>query len=54
MEKIDNVSAAFVNKGTSEVYLAKDAELDMDAVKNAVSKYKMEVLQSEKMASAAY
>ena len=40
MEKLDNIAAAYVNRGIT-IHLAKAGDLDKDAVANTIKPFKM-------------
>ena len=42
MEKLDNIAAAYVNRGIT-IHLTKAGELDKDSVAKTIAPYKMKV-----------
>lgn len=42
MEKLDNIAAAYVNRGIT-VHLAKAGELDKDAIAETIKPFKMQI-----------
>jgi len=42
LEKIDNISAAYVNRGIT-IHLAKAGDLDKDAIAKTIAPFKMKV-----------